>query len=526
MHARRCTCSEHFRGSDCNADVDECARPGNECIVGNEACRNVYGSYHCGHCVEGYERDAHELCADVDECARDNGGCRGLQCVNEAGSYRCGQCDEGFRPAVADPSDCEDVDECATENNECQAFYEGLRPCINSEGSYECGDCLAGYFEDPHTSFCTDIDECSVPTRQYCGHVRSSEPYVDVSLFAASYGGVVTTREFSPQQAEIELPLPFRFPFYGELEELAKVSADGYLFFGAGHLTYVATSPIPTDADPNNFIAPLWTDFQECGTLSAAGDSTQWVVEWRVTPVGHACADPAPTAVFQVRRRSSLPRFSEPRPLPAETRVLCSVSLQTVLRPNGDILFSYQAVPVSAQVTSGPYTVSVGVESEDGEQGLAVGYGMIGLGPHGNSASTFPSAGAAVLLQPVAGTSCAAATGVATTWSYPCAARAACTNSVGGHACACEPGFTAGGQQCLATPCTTGVSGHTPFCLCVPMRFAPVSLQRVVAKRAVATTDDHPVLQPQHGQRWRALLRCYRSVRANLFFLCSSIARH
>eukprot|EP01051_Picozoa_sp_SAG22_P007448 SAG22_NODE_525_length_9470_cov_21.475936_4_plen_279_part_00 len=103
-HTGACTCNAHFQGADCSADVDECAQPGNECIVGNRACRNVYGSYSCGHCVEGYEQDAHELCADVDECAHENGGCHGLQCVNEAGSYRCGQCDEGFRPAEDNPA--------------------------------------------------------------------------------------------------------------------------------------------------------------------------------------------------------------------------------------------------------------------------------------------------------------------------------------------------------------------------------------------------------------------------------------
>eukprot|EP01051_Picozoa_sp_SAG22_P007449 SAG22_NODE_525_length_9470_cov_21.475936_5_plen_143_part_00 len=92
-----------------------------------------------------------------------------------------------------------DVDECATENNECQAFFEGLRECVNTEGSYECGPCAAGYREDPETSFCIDIDECTVPAQLYCGHSRVASAYVDITAYAASYGGVPMVRSFSPQ---------------------------------------------------------------------------------------------------------------------------------------------------------------------------------------------------------------------------------------------------------------------------------------------------------------------------------------
>jgi hypothetical protein len=56
---------------------------------------------------------------------------------------------------------------------------------------------------------------------------------------------------------------------------------------------FTETTRIPSTQDPNNIIAPFWTDFENCGTIHSFGDQHMFVVEWRVFLAGQGCGDTA-----------------------------------------------------------------------------------------------------------------------------------------------------------------------------------------------------------------------------------------
>ena len=417
-----------WAGEACSADVDECADMSNPCVLGMRSCVNQVGSFHCGGCIEGYEEDRHALCADVDECATDNGGCMGLPCVNEPGSFRCGQCEDGFRPSTTPGhNDCEDIDECADSNNQCDGFFEGLRPCINGAGSYSCGDCLPGYVEDGSSGFCTDVDECGVPPRTYCGSTHPVFAWVD------AVGGGGTPEMIRPGE-EFAMDLPFRFPFFDEIFQRVKISADGYLSFADGSLPYPNTAPIPTQLPPNNIIAPYWTNLNigSCGDAGAGGvwtltegtnNDMRFVVEWRAVHSGVSC-DTATTEDV--------------------------LAFEAILTPTGGITFQYQSLPSS--VDGAAETVpTIGTENEDGSVGWQYGRGWSARSE--STVGALPTDRTAVALtlcdeyqEPLSEQD--------SNWVFPCVERADCENTLGGFNCTCEVGYTEGGTSvCGPSPC-------------------------------------------------------------------------
>ena len=56
-----------------------------------------------------------------------------------------------------------------------------------------------------------------------------------------------------------EVALPFTFPFYGAPHDWARISSNGFLTFGAPASDY-SNDPIPNSVDPDDLIAPFWTD--------------------------------------------------------------------------------------------------------------------------------------------------------------------------------------------------------------------------------------------------------------------------
>lgn len=144
-------------------DIDECAEGTFRCGV-NQLCRNTEGHYEC-YCPPGYNHyvlskmhndgDSLGECVDINECLQPEimFQCKeqSMTCLNTLGSYQC-TCANGF---YWDPETkkCIDLDECS-QTNPCEQI------CINTIGSYQC-QCRTGFREsstDPHK--CIDIDEC------------------------------------------------------------------------------------------------------------------------------------------------------------------------------------------------------------------------------------------------------------------------------------------------------------------------------------------------------------------------------
>lgn len=64
---------------------------------------------------------------------------------------------------------------------------------------------------------------------------------------------------FISTDADLDIPLPFSFPFYGDLKTQVKVSSNGYLTFGSDGVDY-SNDEIPSPINPNDLIAVFWDD--------------------------------------------------------------------------------------------------------------------------------------------------------------------------------------------------------------------------------------------------------------------------
>lgn len=137
------------------------------------------------------------------------------------------------------------------------------------------------------------------------------------------------------------LTLPWSFPFYGNSYTTALVSTNGYITFGADG-TDSSNDPIPNAIDPNDFIAPFWTNLTVNGGLSNMfwlNDSlnSRVIVQWN--------------SVF--RSGENLPN-----------------TFQVILYPDGRIDMNYESM-TSANL-SNPLTV--GIEDANATDGLQIAY--------------------------------------------------------------------------------------------------------------------------------------------------------
>ncbi|XP_053321810.1 sushi domain-containing protein 1 isoform X2 [Spea bombifrons] len=161
-------------------DKDEC-QIGAHSICGNHtACHNTHGSFYC-ICLKGYRPSNNNenfipndgtFCTDIDECGVSNVCGHNSKCKNTPGSYEC-YCVEGYRPMNGmepfqesnEKSFCTDVDECSVPD-----ICGHNSRCKNIPGSYECY-CAEGYsvmngtepFQaNGNTSLCLAVD-CGPP---------------------------------------------------------------------------------------------------------------------------------------------------------------------------------------------------------------------------------------------------------------------------------------------------------------------------------------------------------------------------
>jgi hypothetical protein len=104
-----------------------------------------------------------------------------------------------------------------------------------------------------------------------CGYAATPFHWVDAKVF-----GVEAAHSDVQSQAGVganlddgffEVTLPFAFPYFGQRKTRAKVSTNGYLTFSGEHTKCGndqhdcgRSYEIPSNAAPNDMIAPYWTD--------------------------------------------------------------------------------------------------------------------------------------------------------------------------------------------------------------------------------------------------------------------------
>merc|ERR1719272_464882 len=111
-----CSCDVGWSDSNCDLDIDECARSIADCHKYAD-CVNLPGSYVCS-CKLGYTGDGIVTCHDIDDCSAVGPGtekCFAGKCVDLGpGDFRC-VCNEGYGDRLCN----DDIDECSSFTHTC-----------------------------------------------------------------------------------------------------------------------------------------------------------------------------------------------------------------------------------------------------------------------------------------------------------------------------------------------------------------------------------------------------------------------
>ena len=138
----------------------------------------------------------------------------------------------------------------------------------------------------------------------------------------------------------IEVDLPFEFPFYGASYSKVRIAGNGFLTFQEITASFGAflNQQIPTVGNPDAIIAPFWYDIEpNTGLLHYLGSEDKFTVQY--TAAQQFPSSPGETVTFQV-----------------------------VLYPDGSIEYYYLDVETASFIT----LVTVGIENADGTDGAQV----------------------------------------------------------------------------------------------------------------------------------------------------------
>lgn len=97
--------------------------------------------------------------------------------------------------------------------------------------------------------------------------------------------------------ATTSVPIGFKFPFYGSLQEIAGVSTKAYITFGSTIVNYTNTN-LPSSTLPNNLIAAFWddlvvpTDGKVVYKTLGAAPNRRFIVTWDSVSRFYTLSDP------------------------------------------------------------------------------------------------------------------------------------------------------------------------------------------------------------------------------------------
>jgi len=131
-----CTCQTGWSDSNCDLDIDECARATDTCHK-YATCTNTDGSFTCA-CNTGFSGDGVGTCHDIDDCSVGDATCDKGFCTDlGVGDFRC-TCDAGWTDRLCD----QDINECSSMTHTCY---------VNNEQCYTTEQCKNGSKKDEET---------------------------------------------------------------------------------------------------------------------------------------------------------------------------------------------------------------------------------------------------------------------------------------------------------------------------------------------------------------------------------------
>ncbi|MFA6305146.1 MAG: hypothetical protein WC651_00240 [Candidatus Gracilibacteria bacterium] len=158
----------------------------------------------------------------------------------------------------------------------------------------------------------------------------------DISSSGTSVGTLGDSSMYGPYN------VGFTFTYYGNDYTQFYICNNGYITFTSGSCTD-ANSSIPSATDPDNIIAPFWDDLYTAGDIKYYGDGDSLVVSW-----------------LGLNHWSYSGGY---------------VTFQIILYENGDkITFQYQDTVFGLSTYDYGATATVGIEDDDGGDGLQRGY--------------------------------------------------------------------------------------------------------------------------------------------------------
>ncbi|MEH0153110.1 choice-of-anchor D domain-containing protein [Limibacter armeniacum] len=152
------------------------------------------------------------------------------------------------------------------------------------------------------------------------------------------------TTEIMPgmQGGSLSVDLPFTFPFYAEDQTSMSISTEGFVMFGTVGATSNFNRNIPNAYTPNGMIAPFWDNLRNSptkyGHMYYKEFADRVIVQWDSVGAGP---------------------FNSGG----------SISLQTVLYPDGKMMFYYDQVSLEVKNSA-----TIGIENADGTEGLQIAY--------------------------------------------------------------------------------------------------------------------------------------------------------
>ncbi|MEA4883951.1 MAG: PKD domain-containing protein [Clostridia bacterium] len=176
------------------------------------------------------------------------------------------------------------------------------------------------------------------------------------------------TRVPLTDESGVSVPLPFRFPFYGQAKTTVNIASNGYLTFDSASIRgFYINGPIPDGAKPNDMIAAFWDDLDP-GTAGAN--------------VFYYYDEPGRRFIVEFQ---SVPQWGSSS----------GMTFQVILRPDGTIVCQYLDMP--GDVSS----ATLGIENAIGDDGLQVAYNAsyiedglaVAFAPVGSVISVNPTSG-------------------------------------------------------------------------------------------------------------------------------------